>query len=51
MVGITVTVIEHQIFRIVKFDHPQQVAIGIRILEPVWVRSFGFNLDSDFTTT
>ena len=51
MVGITGAVIEHQIFRIVKFNHPQQVAIGIRILEPDRVISFGFNLDSDFLTT
>ena len=51
VVGITCAVIEHQIFRIVKFDHPQQVAIGIRILEPVLGSSFGFNLDSDFLTT
>ena len=34
-----------------KFNHPQQVAIGIRILEPGWVPSFGLNLDSDFLTT
>ena len=51
VVGIAGAVIEHQIFRIVKFNHPQQVAIGIRILEPGWVPSFGCNLDSDFTTT
>ena len=51
VVGITVTIIEHQIIRIVKFNHPQQVAMGIRILEPGFVISFGFNLDSDFTTT
>ena len=51
MVGIAGAVIEHQIFRIVKFNHPQQVAIGIRILEPGWVPSFGLNLDSDFLTT
>ena len=51
MVGIAGAVIEHQIFRIVKFDHPQQVAMGIRILEPGFVISFGFNLDSDLTTT
>ena len=51
MVGITGAVIEHQIFRIVKFDHPQQVAIGISIIVPGWVISFGFNLDSDFTTS
>ena len=51
MVGITGAVIEHQIFRIVKFNHPQQVAIGIRILEPGRGISFGFNLDSDFLTT
>ena len=48
VVGIAGAVIEHQIFRIVKFDHPQQVAIGIRIIVQ---GSFGFNLDSDLTTT
>ena len=51
MVGIAGAVIEHQIFRIVKFNHPQQVAIGIRILAPDRVISLGFNRDSDFTTT
>ena len=51
VVGIAGAVIEHQIFRIVKFNHPQQVAIGISIIVPVLGISFGFNLDSDFTTT
>ena len=51
VVGIAGAVIEHQIFRIVKFDHPQQVAIGKRTLVPAWVISFGCNLDSDLTTT
>ena len=51
MVGISGTVIEHQIFRIVKFNHPQQVAIGISIIVPGRGTSFGFNLDSDFLTT
>ena len=48
VVGIAGAVIEHQIFRIVKFDHPQQVAIGISIIVQ---GSFGCNLDSDLTTT
>ena len=51
VVGIAGAVIEHQIFRIVKFNHPQQVAIGISIIVPGFVISFGFNLDSDLTTT
>ena len=51
VVGITGAVIEHQIFRIVKFNHPQQVTIGIRIIVPGLGTSFGCNFDSDFLIT